>query len=89
VRRWGFHGISYEYIASALPERAPCAAEGKTVVPHMGNGSSMCALAPGKSVTSTMGFSAIEGLPMGTRCGSLDPDVILFLLEQRKIDVGR
>jgi acetate kinase len=88
VRRWGFHGISYEYIASVLPERAPRAAEGKTVVLHLGNGSSMCALAAGKSVTSTMGFSAVEGLPMGTRCGSLDPGVILFLLEHRKMDVG-
>lgn len=87
VRRYGFHGISYEYIASVLAERDPRAAAGRTVVLHLGNGSSMCALASGKSVTSTMGFSAIEGLPMGTRCGSLDPGVILFLLDQRKMDV--
>jgi acetate kinase len=87
VRRYGFHGISYEYIASVLPERDPRAAAGKTVVLHLGNGSSMCALAGGKSVTSTMGFTAIEGLPMGTRCGSLDPGVILFLLDQRKMDL--
>ncbi len=87
VRRYGFHGISYEYISSVLPERDPRAAAGRTVVLHLGNGSSMCALAGGKSVASTMGFTAMEGLPMGTRCGSLDPGVILFLLEQRKMDV--
>lgn len=87
VRRYGFHGISYEYIASVLPERDPRAAAGKTVALHLGNGSSMCALAGGKSVASTMGFTAMEGLPMGTRCGSLDPGVVLFLLEQRKLDV--
>jgi len=87
VRRYGFHGISYEYISSVLPERDPRAAAGKTVVLHLGNGSSMCAMAGGKSVASTMGFTAVEGLPMGTRCGSLDPGVILFLLEQRKMDI--
>jgi acetate kinase len=87
VRRYGFHGISYEYISSVLPERDPRAAAGKTVVLHLGNGSSMCAIAGVKSVASTMGFTAMEGLPMGTRCGSLDPGVILFLLEQRKMDV--
>jgi acetate kinase len=87
VRRYGFHGISYEYISSMLPERDPRAAAGRTAVLHLGNGSSMCALAGGKSVASTMGFTAMEGLPMGTRCGSLDPGVILFLLEQHKMDV--
>lgn len=87
VRRYGFHGISYEYISSVLPERDPRAAAGKTVVLHLGNGSSMCAIAGGKSVASTMGFTAMEGLPMGTRCGSLDPGVVLFLLQQRKMDV--
>lgn len=87
VRRYGFHGLSYEYIASILPVRAPQAAAGKTVVLHLGNGSSMCALAQGRSVTSTMGFSTLDGLPMGTRCGALDPGVILFLLQQRKMDV--
>jgi acetate kinase len=86
VRRYGFHGISYEYISSILPERDPRAAAGKTVVLHLGNGSSMCAMAGGKSVASTMGFTALEGLPMGTRCGALDPGVILFLLDQRKMD---
>jgi acetate kinase len=86
VRRYGFHGLSYEYIASVLPERAPRAAGGKTVVLHLGNGSSMCALDACKSVATTMGFSALDGLPMGTRCGSLDPGVILFLLEEKKMD---
>ena len=85
VRRYGFHGISYEYIASVLPQRDPRAFGGKTVVLHLGNGSSMCAMAGGKSIASTMGFTAMEGLPMGTRCGSLDPGVVLFLLNQRKM----
>jgi acetate kinase len=86
VRRYGFHGLSYEYIASVLPERAPRAAGGKTIVLHLGNGSSMCALDACKSVATTMGFSALDGLPMGTRCGALDPGVILFLLDDKKMD---
>ena len=87
VRRYGFHGLSYEYISSILPEHAPRAAQGKTVVLHLGNGSSMCALAAGRSMACTMGFSALDGLPMGTRCGALDPGVILFLLDHKKMDV--
>lgn len=87
VRRYGFHGISYEYISSVLPQYDPRAASGRTVVFHLGNGSSMCALADAKSVASTMGFTAMEGLPMGTRCGSLDPGVVLYLLDQRKMDL--
>ena len=87
VRRYGFHGLSYEYIASVLPKRIPQAAAGKTVVLHLGSGSSMCALAACKSITSTMGFSPLDGLPMGTRCGALDPGVILYLLDQKKMDV--
>jgi acetate kinase len=87
VRRYGFHGISYEYISSVLPQRDPRAAAGRTVALHLGNGSSMCAMSQGKSVASTMGFTAMEGLPMGTRCGSLDPGVVLFLLDQRKMNV--
>jgi acetate kinase len=87
LRRYGFHGISYEYIASVLQECDYHAAAGKTVVLHLGNGSSMCAMAGCKSVATTMGFTAIEGLPMGTRCGSLDPGVILFLLDQCKMDL--
>ena len=86
VRRYGFHGLSYEYIASVLPRFDSRAADGKTVVCHLGNGSSMCAMASGKSVASTMGFTAVEGLPMGTRCGALDPGVVLFLIEQKGME---
>jgi acetate kinase len=86
VRRYGFHGLSYEYVASVLPGLDPRAAAGRTVVFHLGNGSSMCALAAGKSVASTMGFTALEGLPMGTRSGSLDPGVILYLMDERGMD---
>jgi len=83
VRRYGFHGLSYEYVASVLPGFDNGAASGRTVVLHLGNGASMCALQAGKSVASTMGFTAVEGLPMGTRCGSVDPGVILYLMDQR------
>jgi acetate kinase len=86
VRRYGFHGLSYEYIASVLPKKAPEAAKGKTVALHLGSGSSMCALSNGQSLASTMGFSALDGLVMGTRCGALDPGVILYLLDQEKMD---
>ena len=86
VRRYGFHGISYEYIAAILPQYDPRAAQGRTVVLHLGNGASMCALAAGKSITSTMGFTAVDGLPMGTRCGNLDPGVILYLVDELKMD---
>jgi len=86
VRRYGFHGLSYEYVASALPQLDPAAAKGRTVVLHLGNGASMCALSVGRSVASTMGFTAVDGLPMGTRCGALDPGVILYLMDQRGMD---
>ncbi|MDJ0782009.1 MAG: acetate/propionate family kinase [Desulfosarcinaceae bacterium] len=86
ILRYGFHGLSYEYIASTLPELDPAAATGRTIVLHLGNGASMCALANGQSIASTMGFTALEGLPMGTRSGSLDPGVVLYLLEQRGMD---
>ena len=86
VRRYGFHGISYEYISSVLPQCDPRAAAGRTVVLHLGNGSSMCAMSRGKSIASSMGFTAMEGLPMGTRCGSLDPGVVLFLMDERNMD---
>ena len=86
VRRYGFHGLSYEYIASVLARHDARAAAGKTVVLHLGNGASMCALAGGKSVASTMGFTAVEGLPMGTRSGSLDPGVVLYLMQELKMD---
>ncbi len=83
VLRYGFHGLSYEYIASVLPDIAPKAAKGRCVVLHLGNGASMCALAAGRSLASTMGFTAVDGLPMGTRSGALDPGVILYLMDQR------
>ena len=86
VRRYGFHGLSYEYIAQALPSHDATAAAGKVVALHLGNGSSMCAMANGRSVASTMGFTAVDGLPMGTRCGSLDPGVILYLMDELKMD---
>lgn len=86
VRRYGFHGLSYEYIASMLAEFDADAVAGRTVALHLGNGASMCAMLAGKSVASTMGFTAVEGLPMGTRSGSLDPGVILYLMEQRGMD---
>jgi len=81
VRRYGFHGLSYEYIVSMLPQVAPECASGKVVVAHLGNGASMCAINRGRSIASTMGFTAVDGLPMGTRTGALDPGVILYLLQ--------
>lgn len=86
VRRYGFHGLSCEYIASVLPQFDARAAVGRTVVLHLGSGASMCALDAGKSVASTMGFTALEGLPMGTRSGSLDPGIMLYLMDERKMD---
>jgi acetate kinase len=86
VHRYGFHGLSYEYIAHALPGFDARAAAGRTVVAHLGNGASMCALREGRSVASTMGFTALEGLPMGTRCGSLDPGVLLWLMDEKRMD---
>jgi acetate kinase len=86
VMRYGFHGLSSEYIASTLPDIDPTAAKGRSIVLHLGNGASMCAMAAGRSVASTMGFTAVEGLPMGTRSGSLDPGVILYLMVQRGMD---
>ncbi|CAD6536438.1 Acetate kinase [Paraburkholderia kirstenboschensis] len=85
VCRYGFHGLSYEYIASKLQEIAPGAAAGRTVVAHLGNGASLCALSACRSVASTMGFTALDGLMMGTRSGSLDPGVILYLLDELKM----
>jgi len=86
VRRYGFHGISYEYIASVLLKFDERAARGKTIVLHLGNGASMCALQAGVSMASTMGFTALDGLPMGTRCGALDPGVMLYLMDERRMD---
>ncbi len=83
VRRYGFHGLSYEFIARRLPEVAPEAARGAVVVCHLGSGASMCALRAGRSMDSTMGFTALDGLPMGTRCGQLDPGVVLYLMTEK------
>jgi acetate kinase len=83
VRRYGFHGLSYEYIASVLPTQAPEIADGRVVVLHLGNGCSACALKARISVATTMGFTALDGLPMGTRCGALDPGVVLHLIQQK------
>ena len=82
VQRYGFHGLSYEYVASVLPELDARAASGKTIVAHLGAGSSLCALSAGRSVATTMGFTALDGVPMGTRCGSLDPGVVLYMMDQ-------
>ena len=86
VLRYGFHGLSYEYIASVLPEVDPRAAAGRSVVLHLGNGASMCAIRAGRSVAGTMGFTAFDGLPMGTRSGNLDPGVVLYLMDELKMD---
>ncbi|OYW57376.1 MAG: acetate kinase [Hyphomicrobium sp. 32-62-53] len=83
VRRYGFHGLSYEYIASRLKSAAPHLANGKVVVAHLGSGASMCALGNGHSIDSSMGFTALDGLPMGTRPGQLDAGIVLYLLQQK------
>lgn len=83
VRRYGFHGLSYEYIANALPQIAPDIAKGRVIVAHLGSGASMCAMSQGQSVESTMGFTALDGLPMGTRPGQLDPGVVLYLISKK------
>ena len=84
IRRYGFHGLSYEYIASILPDiLGPATADGRVVVAHLGSGASLCAIHQRKSVATTMGFTALDGLPMSRRCGSLDPGVILYLMQER------
>ncbi len=83
VRRYGFHGLSYEYIAGHLREVAPDIAKGKVIVAHLGSGASMCALLDGRSVESTMGFTALDGLPMGTRPGQIDPGILLYLMTEK------
>ncbi|WP_339650873.1 acetate/propionate family kinase [Halopseudomonas pelagia] len=82
IRRYGFHGLSFEYVSQRLAKLAPAVAGGKLVVAHLGNGSSLCALDGGKSIEVTTGFSALDGLPMGSRCGALDPGVLLHLLDR-------
>jgi acetate kinase len=85
VRRYGFHGLSYEYVAERLREIAPEIASGRVVAAHLGSGASMCAISAGRSVESTMGFTALDGLPMGTRPGQLDPGVVLYLMNEKRM----
>ena len=86
VRRYGFHGLSYEYITDVFPRFDTAAARGRVVVAHLGNGASMCAVRAGRSIATTMGFTALDGLLMGTRAGSLDPGVLLYLLNELDMD---
>ncbi|AXS38895.1 acetate/propionate family kinase [Breoghania sp. L-A4] len=86
IRRYGFHGLSYDYISSRLRQTHPTLASGRVVVAHLGNGASMCAIKDGRSVGSSMGFTALDGLPMGTRCGQLDPGVLLYLMSAKGMD---
>jgi acetate kinase len=88
IRRYGFHGISYEYVARVLPEVAPEVARSRVVVAHLGSGASMCAMLDLQSVANTFGFTAIDGLPMGTRSGALDPGVILYLARERGMSIA-
>jgi acetate kinase len=88
IRRYGFHGLSYEYVAGRLREISPHAAQGRTIVAHLGSGASLCAMRDGRSVDTTMGFSTLDGLVMGTRCGSLDPGVVLHLLRDGRRSVA-
>ncbi|MGB8365874.1 MAG: acetate/propionate family kinase [Rhizomicrobium sp.] len=86
IRRYGFHGLSYEYIASVLPHvLGPDTAEGRVIVAHLGSGASLCAMHSRKSVATTMGFTALDGLMMGRRCGAIDPGVVLYLLQEQKM----
>jgi len=86
IRRYGFHGLSYEYIASRLRDVAPEIAMGRVIVAHLGNGSSLCAMSDGRSIATTMGFTAVDGVMMGTRCGSIDPGVLIYLMDERGMD---
>lgn len=87
IIRYGFHGLSYEYIAHILPEYMGSAAEGNVIVAHLGQGASMCAMQSRKSIATTMSFSPLDGLPMGTRCGTLDPAVVFFLVKEKRMDI--
>jgi len=86
VRRYGFHGLSYEYVSGYLRKVAPDQADKRIIVAHLGNGASLCAMNRGQSVATTMGFTAVEGLMMGTRCGSIDPGVLIYLMDEKKLD---
>src|SRR5215213_5508751 len=85
VRRYGFHGLSYDYIASVLKDYDPRLNEGRVIVAHLGNGASLCAFKDGASIATTMGFSALDGLPMGTRCGAIDAGVVFYMLREMKL----
>ncbi len=87
IKRFGFHGLSFEYISGVLPRYLGKRAEGKIVIAHLGSGAGMCALVGRRSVAATTGFSALDGLPMGTRCGAIDPGVILYLLQEKNMDI--
>lgn len=89
LRRYGFHGLSYEYLATALVERHGAIAEGRVVAAHLGSGASLCALQARRSVATTMGFSALDGLMMGTRCGALDPGAVIYLMQIEKLDLDQ
>lgn len=86
IRRYGFHGLSYEYVAMRLKELSPEHGSGRVIVAHLGNGSSLCAMIDGRSLATTMGFTAVDGLMMGTRCGALDPGVLIYLMDERGMD---
>jgi acetate kinase len=86
IKRYGFHGLSYEYIAGVLPEYLGDAADGKVIVAHLGSGASLCAMSRRESIATTMGFTALDGLLMGTRCGAIDPGVILYLINEEELD---
>jgi acetate kinase len=86
IRRYGFHGLSYEYVSVRLKEVSPTLAGGRAIIAHLGNGASLCAVRAGRSVATTMGFTAVEGLMMGTRCGSLDPGVLIYLMDAHGLD---
>lgn len=88
VRRYGFHGLSYEYVCGRLREVAPEIADQRVIVAHLGNGVSMCAILNGRSIETTMGFTALDGLPMGTRCGQIDPGVILYFMTEYAMTVS-
>lgn len=87
ILRYGFHGLSYEYIAHVLPDYLDCTAEGRVIVAHLGHGASMCALKSRRSIATTMSFSPLDGLPMSTRCGSLDPQVVIYLMQEKGMDI--
>lgn len=86
IRRYGFHGLSYEYVSGKLRDAAPDVADGRIIIAHLGNGASLCAIRKGRSVATTMGFTAVEGLMMGTRCGSIDPGVLIYLMDEHRMD---